>query len=314
MARGGIGVKGLVLALAGLGLAASLPLAAAAPYPPRADSGVSWTNGQVLCDFGAMSPSVVVSPLASHGAGMTLGGMTVDEMAPSGSVVASAGLASAVWNVSNRSTDDAYNLAYSARVPVVAAGAAGPAVGSVDLGVNFILPAYEGSRSGPTNVVTVAFSMANWSWQAAGDHLVLGFAASASSPTDEHLTPTTATGWLLASNSNSSGSALERLGLNGTGSMSNATDSGVPVSAAGSVSFASPELAAVAVAFSEEAGAFRTMSYDVQIEVSLPTTVAGIPLADLLAVGMAGVLVSVGIAAATRRIRRAPSSLIYAEE
>jgi len=314
MVRGGIGVTGLVLALAGLGLAAVLPTAAAAHYPPRADAGVSWTNGQVLCDFGATSPSVQVSPLASHDAGMTLGSMNLDEMAPSGSVVASAALAGVVWNVSNRSTDDAYDLAYSAHVPVVAAGTAGPAVGSVDLRVDFVLPSYQGSTSGPTNVVTVAFSMANWSWQAAGDHLLLGFAASATSPTEEHLTPMTATGWLLASNSNRTGSEFERLGLNGTGSMSNSTASGVPVVADGSVSFPSAELAAVTVAFSDEAGTFRAMTYDVEIEVTLPTTVAGIPLVDLLAVGSAGVIVSVGIAAASRRLRRAPSTLIYAEE
>ena len=312
------GVGGAIIltsAMALLLVGALSPAGASAPYPPEpAASGASWTNGQVLCQFGSTVPSVGVSALGSTDAGMTVSNLSIDELSPGGAIVATAHLAGAAWNVSNRSTDDAYDLAYTMHAPVMPASGTGPALGSVDLRVDFVLPAYGGSPDGPMNVVSVSFEIDNWSWQSASDHLALGFNASASAPTSEHLTATEAPGWLMVSTSNASGAELEQLGTNSTAAVSTPTALPAQVSANASVVLDSAVLARVTVAFGREVASYGSLAFTARIGVQLPSTVAGIPVLDLVGAAVAGVVVSAGVALAARRIRRKPSSLIYVEE
>ncbi len=305
----------LAVAIALGTLLAGAPLAAATSSAPVwAADPVSWTNGLVLCQFASTRPAVVVSALDLNKTGLsvTLGGM--DELRGDGSVAAVAELSNATWVVSNLSTDAAYNLSFSVHAPLVAATGPATPIGSVDLRVQFILPVYGNSPVGPTDTVIVRLSVTNWTWQAAGDHLSALFVVSPTSVAAEHLTPTTAAGWLISSDSNSSGQELERMGANSTAVASLASGGPTSISATPTLSMLSPTAATLAVEFGTAAGAFRSLEFTAHVGIVTPPTVLGIPLPELLAVTAAAILVSLLMAASARRLRRRPSDLIYVEE
>jgi hypothetical protein len=314
--EGGVGGAIFLTTAMALLLVGSLsPAGALAPYPPHPANPVSsWSNGEVLCQFGSSRPSVGVSALGRTDAGMTVDDLAFEEASPGGSEVAVANLTASSWTVSNRSTDDAYDLSYGTTAELMPADGSGPAIGSADLRVDFILPAYEGSPDGSMNVVNVSFTISNWTWQSPDDHLVLAFDASASSPATEHLAATSAPGWLMVTSSNATGAELESLGLASTANASATAGAPTTVDANGTVAFASPALAHVTIAFGTEAKGFGSLAFTARVGVQLPATVAGVPTADLLAAGAAGVAASLAIAGVTRRVRRRPSRLIYAEE
>ncbi len=315
MTRGGEVGLGSLLALSLLLLVGvSAPAAAAASYPPPSVTGTMWENGQVLCQFGATMPTVGVSAVAAPDAGVSLSGVSLEERAPNGTTMATAELGGSTWTVANLSDSDGYDLAYTLHAGLEAGLGTGPSIGSADLGVAFVLPAYSGSPDGPTNVVGAIFTVANWSWVSPSDHLVLAFTISSGSPGTEHLATTTAAGWLLVGAANGTGAELDQVGINATANATNATASAVSVPVQGSVVLASSEEATVTVTLGSSAGAFRAVSFAARIGVTIPSTVAGIPIADLAAAGVAGIVASIGIALATRRIRQTPSRLIYAEE
>lgn len=308
------GFRGLALGTSLLAaLLALVPLvAAAAPYAPHADGTYEWTNGMVLCQFAATSPSVVVSARNLTGTGMTISNLTVSEVDPAGATVATASPAGLGWNVSNLSWPDAYALGYSVVAPI--SGPTATPLGSVDLQVEFLLPTVAALPLGPFDTVQVVFSVGNWSWQAAADHLVLTFVASASFPSAEHLAATDSAGWLVASVANDSGSELDRLGANATAQATSASHASSTIGASPSLGDLSARTAGISVSFSSAAGSFASLQYVARVGIVLPATVAGIPIADLAAVGIAAVLVSVAVAMTTRRLRGRPSRLIYVDE
>lgn len=306
-------ILGATVLLAGVALLGGLgPLASATPYGPG--DPVSWTNGLVLCQFAASRPSVGVSALSLNNSGVTVSMLNVSEVGADQTVKAYASMETAVWQATNLSTDEAYDLAYSADVPVVSAAGTSPTVGSAKLSVSFVLPAYAGSPSGPADTVNVVFSVVNWSWLAPGDHLVVSFGATPSFPTEEHLSAATAAGWLLASSSTASGTELERIGAAATATAVSASGASVTVPANSSAVVSSPTSAQLAVAFGASAGEFTSLSFTAKVGIVLPSTVAGIPLTELAASGAAAVLVSLLVAATTRRLRKKPSKLIYVTE
>ena len=288
----------------------------AAPYPPRAGGSLAWTNGMVLCQFAASAPSVVVSARNLTGTGMTVSNLTVSEVDPAGATMATAASGGLAWNVSNLSWSDAYALGYSVAAPI-SGGSGGPAatpLGSVDLGVEFLLPETAGLPLGPLDTVQVVFSVDNWSWQAVGDHLVLAFATAASFPSTEHLVATSSPGWLVASAANSSGAELDRLGANSSAEAASASHVNSTIAAAPSLVSLTARTAEVSVNLSSAAGSFASLVFSARVGVVLPATVAGIPVADLAAAGIAAGLVSVAVALTTRRLRGRPSRLVYADE
>lgn len=291
------------------------------PLVPEASAGsygtgdpVSWTNGMVLCQFAAHSPSANVSALGRSGTGVTFSVLNVSEVRPNESVAAAADFGGASWTASNLTTEEAYDLSYWVHVPLVAPSDAARPLGSTNLSVDFVLPAYQGSPVGPTDAVNVVLSVVNWTWQAPNDHLVVTFEATPSFPTTEHLNATFAPGWLLASTSNASGIELERVGANVTATVTTTAGSTGTIPANASLALLSPARAQVTVAFGTASGAIRSFTYVTRVGVILPTSVGGIPLDELAAVGTAGVLVSVLVAATARRLRRKPSKLIYVTE
>lgn len=308
---GGFAASILLVAALSLLVAVS-PAVSASSY--GSGGPVSWTNGLVLCQFSPSTPMVGVSSLGLNGTGITMGALSVSEVRPNQSVAAVAQLSALDWHVANLSTEDGYDLAYSVQVPLMGASGTGPTLGSADLSFDFILPAYQGSPEGPTNTVDVLVSIANWTWQAVGDHLVMTFGAWPSFPTGESLSASTAAGWLLAGTSNSSGAELERVGLNTTASATTLSGAPATVAANGSLALASPEQASLSVSFGASAGTFTSLLFTAQIGVVLPATIAGVPIGELAAAGAAAAAVSLLAAGATRRLRRRPSKLIYVTE
>ncbi len=273
---------------------------------------VGWTNGTVLCEFGSSEPAVGVSALSVAQSGLTAWMAGLAEVRPNGSVAASAELSGRTWTVANLSTDDAYDLAFSILAPISAG--AGGVIGSVNLSVQFVLPAYNGSPDGAVDEVTVLVAESGWAWQSAGDHLEMTVGASPSVPATEHLAASAAAGWTLSSFANSSGVERERLGFDSTARVNSTGGASTVIPANASLDLTSPESATVAVDFGTGAGAYSSLEFTAHVGVVLPATVAGIPLPELVAAIGAGALVSLLVAVSARRLRRRPSRLIYAED
>ena len=302
---------GIVLASAVL-LGGLSPVVSASPYGPG--DPVSWTNGLVLCQFAEDWPSVAVSALSLNGTGVTVAVLNVSEVRANQSLAAYASMGGLPWRASNLSTEDAYDLAYSIEAPVVSSSGSPRTVGSAELSVRFVLPAYSGSPSGSTDIVNVVFSVVNWTWLAPGDHLVVAFSATPSFPGKEQLNTTSAPGWLISSRSTTTGSELERVGANATASATTGAGALTTVVANSTVQIISPESARLAVAFGTSAGEFTSLGFTAKVGIVVPSAVAGIPLTELAASGAAAVLVSLLVAAAARRLRKKPSKLVYVTE
>jgi hypothetical protein len=288
------------------------PTAAASSY--RTTDPIAWSNGIVLCQFAPGSPSVAVSHSGVSGTGVTVSLSSLVEATPAQSTVGSANLSGLTWSVANLSTEDAYDLEYSAYAAVVTNSSPPSSIGGVELLVQFVLPAYRGSPEGSTDQVSVEISVVNWTWQSGSDHLVLAFAVAPSFPTSEHLNATAARGWLLASTSNDSGQVLEQVGANASAEVTPRSGPTATVAANATVEIPSPSWGELSVAFGDSAGAYTSLSYEAQVGIEIPSKVVGIPLSEFVAAAAAGALVSVAVAVVTRRIRRQPSKLIYVDK
>lgn len=302
----------------GLALAAVLlllaPSAAAAPGLPGWTNATpeSWTNGLVLCDFAATSPTVAVSALAREGSGLTLLPTSFVELRSNGSVAAVANVTAVVWAVANRSTDDAYDLHYSAHVELTAPTPSTTPVGSADLAVDFVLPAYHDSPAGATDQVAVNLTVSNWTWQATGDALEIGFGAWPTYAGSETLLPAASDGWLLTSRSNATGADFEQFGVASEAEAEPAQGPATNVTATARATV-SDTFASISVAFAA-AGEFRALAFTAHVGVILPATIAGIPTYEFVLVVAAGAVTTVALAGLVRHVRRRPSNLAYVDE
>jgi hypothetical protein len=301
---------------AGTGLAVFALLLAASPALAWGDyqDPVAWTNGTVLCQFAASTPMVGVSALSVRESGLTASLVGLSEVRANGSVAATADLSGQAWNVANLSDDDAYDLEFTITAPIEAAPSSAGTVGSVNLSVQFVLPAYDGSPDGAVDQVMIVVAETGWTWQGPGDHLEMILGAAPTVSSTEHLVASTAAGWLLSSVANASGTEREQLGTNSTALVSSPGRPGTTVAANASLALPSSEQATVAVAFGSGAGEFSALTFVSRVGVVLPATIAGIPLPELLAAAGAATLVSILVAVGARRLRRRPSRLIYAED
>jgi hypothetical protein len=275
---------------------------------------IAWSNGEVLCEFAPSSALVAISAVNVQPSGLTASMVELAEAHADGSIVATADLAAANWSFENASTEDEFDLAYSVTVPITSAGGSAAPVGTVNVSVNFVLPAYEGSPAGASDTVAVEIGISGWTWQAPDDHLVLTMGAAPSFPDSSRVTAANETGWTVAGQANATGADQERLGVNSSATATAANGSKVPVGAAAALSLWSPQWATVTVSFAASAGEFASLAASARVGVVLPATIAGIPTPELVAAAGAAVLLSVLVAAGTRRLRRKPSSLVYAED
>ncbi len=296
---------GLLLLL----LAASVASAGAAwsSDPP------SWSNGSVLCQFNATSPSVAVSAVALPGTGLDLGLAQIAELHSNGAPVAYANLSGIAWTVENASTDDVYELAYSASVPVVPVGSSTP-VGDAEIGLNVSVPAY-GSENDSWRV-SAGLAIVVWPWQGTNEALTVEFAVAPALGAAEHLAPPSSGPGLVAGEANATGTPLQWIVANS--SAADRTPSGTPgtLNATPGVHLTSPSQATLEVALGPTPGHPGSIAYGLSIGIGRPSTatVAGIPLADLLATALGGVAVCAVLSAALREVRRRPSPLVYVEE
>lgn len=287
--------------------------AASATWAPP--DPLAWSNGIVLCEFSPVAPSVNVSAVSLSETGLTvnLGGMT--EVRPDGSAVAVANLSNVAWQVANLSTDDAFDLAFIATsVPLVAPTASAPVVGSVDLRVDFVLPAYASSPDVSTDVVSAVLTVSNWTWQAAGDHLAADLSSWVTYPGSERLTGPGAPSRMITGTSTGSQGDLQWMGFAPNATVVSPGGNSSTVSASPQLEGLTSGAASVTVAFGASAGEFRSLVFVTQVGVILPTAIAGIPTVDFLAVAGAAAGTSLVVAVVAHRVRRRPSRLTYAEE
>jgi hypothetical protein len=300
---------------AGIALAAfAVLLIAATALASSWYEPTGWTNGTVLCEFGSASPEVAVSALSVPESGISTWLVGLSELHANGSVAGTADLSGVSWSVENRSNDDAYVLAFTAEAPIERGSEPVGSGGSVELSLSFVLPAYDGSPLGPVDEVAVLFAENGWTWQGSGDHLVLALAAAPSFPTSSHVAASTESGWTLVGQSNATGAEQERLGFDARANVTEPNGSTNSLAASTSLDLVAAQSATVAVSFATSAGEYANLSFDGRVGVVLPTTVAGIPLPELVAAVGAGGLVSLLVAVGARRVRRRPSRLVYADE
>ena len=308
--------RGVALARAGAVLGALL-LALMLLAPAEASSAwapdpVQWTNGVVLCKFPTAAPTVSVSANDLNGTGLTMGLANLVELRPGGLVAASADLAAASWNVTNASNDDEYDLAFTAIVPILVPSS-GQTSGSTDLAINYVLPAYEETTTTELNVVALELNVTNWTWQSPSDSLAASFAASPAFPATEHLAPGRPATWLLTSVETSSNDTLEWMQPGAEATASSGSGATSNISAVPTLDLGSASAGTVSVAFAP-AGAYRSLSYDSQIGIVLPATVAGIPIVDFALVAGIAIAASLAVAGVVVRVRARPSRIIYADE
>lgn len=287
---------------------------AASATPGWGPDSVSWTNGLVLCQFSASRPSVNVSAFGLNGTGLAVGVVGMEEIRPDGSIAATANLTGATWDISNASTDQAYDLAFTAEVAVDSTASGSTPVGTADVRVDFVLPVYTDASGGSGATVMTTLSITNWTWQGAGDSLEIGYSAAPAFPLAEHLAASAEPGWLLTSVSSSSGRTLEWLQPGSSALAQASSGASVNVSATPALALRSPASGTVNVVFGSSAGSFRSLTYASDVGIVLPPTIAGIPTVDFVIVAAVAAASSLAIAAVTRRIRARPSRLIYAEE
>ena len=186
-------------------------------------------------------------------------------------------------------------------------------VGAAQVRVDFVLPAYAEEGSGPVDTVTVNLSLSEWPWQAAGDHLMFSFSAWPNFAVAEHLAIGTSPSSLLSGVSTPSGAAFEEMAA-ATHAVANATGPAPKNITAAPIASGTPSLGGVSVTMGSAAGEYSSLNYSATVRVLFPTSIAGIPTIDLVAVGGTATLISLLVATGARRLRRRPSDLTYVEE
>ncbi len=316
--RGAIGVRrpGSLRSGAVLGgvlvLATLLTCAGVAPASTWADPAIDWSNGLVLCEFDASLPTVSVSALARAQTGLSVTVTSISEVDPAGDLVASSNLSSAAWTYQNLSTEDAYDLEYTAAAPVITVSSAPGMLPSASVRVDYVLPAYAGSPSGPEELVATDLAVSNWPWQADNDHLVLTLAFWPSFPDSERLALGVAPASLVSGVSIATGATFEEWAGGSTAGVNAGGANATNVSATPTVAGSSAS-AAVTVVFGATAGAFAELNYSGEVRVLFPSSIAGIPTPELLLVGGTAALAVVGVAVGARVLRRRPSDLVYVD-
>jgi len=237
----------------------------------------------------------------------------IDEIQPDGSVVAAAAMSLANWSMRNASSPDTFDMSYAAHVAVRSVGVNSAVVGSVDVRMDYVLPAYRDSS--PTNLaaVTAQLLISNWTWQGAGDRLAVQVPLSPTDPATEHLSAPSPAGTLVSSVDNATGIVREYFQI---AELANATSTvGTQISVAVVPSLAIlPGIGTVALTIGTGAGEFRSIVYDAEMGIPLPASVAGIPIYEFALVGLGATVISILVAAGARSIRRRPSDLMYVEE
>lgn len=309
------------LALLALGL---LPPTAAAggvaapPAGPTSYSPTSWNNSAVLCRFNAETPGATISALGAPSDGLTIGLGTITESSAVVPVAATASLSAVVWTTVNTSSPTAYSLAYYAEVPVRTV--LDLPLGTANVTIEFDLP--RTSASSELAMDTVAFSMtvAGWPWQALFPDISANLTFAVAAPSTEHLSVDTSVGMLVESVANRTGAPAAYFAMPSTANATSPGGTTAPISLSGAMETLGPLGGVLSVSFGHSAANASSFGFSAPMVVVPPGPVLSlpggvhVPVVDLVAVIAAATVVSLAIAGATRRVRRAPSDLEFVEE
>lgn len=292
-------------------LALSLPASGSRGAAGWPNQDLSWGNGLVVCNFTADRPTVSVSAEGVASSGVSVSLSSIEESAANGTPVAVASLDGLAWQPSNRSTADLYDLEDSVRAPIEKVGDP-PAVGSVEVHVDYELPAYSDAPSTDLRDVTMEVRVSNWTWQLPGDRLVLelsvwptfaGTERLSGSDSGQGITSTaipsgpTREFFDASAEANTSGPVL--------GSSRTAVTSRMDIHDSG---------ATVSLWIGGTAGEFSGLSYLATLGIPAAPSILGIPWYDYGLVMAGAAAASAGLAVVARKVRRRPSDLVFVEE
>lgn len=298
-----------------LSLAASPLAAGSAAGTDWSSSDLAWTNGVTLCVFAGGSPTVSVSALSVAGSGLSVSFESITEVGPSGAAVGTASLTSASWTVQNASTPDEFDMSYRVQGQVVAPNDSSRVLGSVDVAVDYLLPAYSESPGTNLESVTEKIVVSNWTWQGAGDRLVLNAQLWPTYSALERISNASGASGPLTSVALGSSTVRESLSGNRTANVSLSSGGSVVVPVTPEVTVLSGGTAAsVALSVGSGGGAFRSVAYSLLVGVYPPGVIAGVPLYELVVAGGTGSAIVAILGFGARRLRRRPSDLVFAEE
>jgi hypothetical protein len=260
--------------------------------------------------FSPAEPSVAVSSPNVSESGLQASGASLREVSPSGSTVAVANFSGANWTRSDESTDDVYDMAYSASV-VVTNPSTSTVLGSTSIELQYLLPAY--ADAGNANAVTIQLAMEHWPWQSANDVIALESALAPAYPSTERLTIPNGTTDQVVSAARTNGAARETLTVGTAATVTNAEGASVNISVTPSITVA-PSTGTYVATFASSAGEFQSLAYGTTISVPVPATIAGIPVIDFVVVGVAAAAIASLVGAGTIVIRRPEDDLTYVDD
>jgi hypothetical protein len=249
--RGRTGSAGLAVVLT-IALAGLLAVSAPSARATWSSAPVAWTNGVVLCSFSSAVPEVAVSASGLNQSGISASVGLIEEVSEAGSPVARALTTGAAWTVTNQSGESTFDLEYSAHLPVRSVPT-GAVVGSVDVRVDFVLPAYTEAPSDNLSSVELEVEISNWTWQASGDALELLLPIAPAFSSTEHLALAAGASLRLLSVANASGTPREQLVIPQSATASSGSASFIAVNVTPSLSV-QPANASVTLRFGTNAG------------------------------------------------------------
>jgi len=312
------GVAAVVITLLVLGLPSALA-APASTTPPSGETAM-WDNGVVVCEFGTTAPSVTAEANGSTAAGMWVGLDSLTATSVAGLITETADLSATSWSVLNLSTATQYSLGYTTEVPVTTL--LGLSLGTANVTVTFSLADSAFASSAQNRTVGIGLSVVGWPLDVLSSNMTAELSFRPANASAEHLAASTTGTTGIASVENATGATDAYLNASSTGVIESSGGilSTIPVVSA--VLGLSVGSATLAVSFGAPATTASSVQYETALQVVSAETPrhshlplpGHLPTADFVAAAGAAVLVSLGLAGATRRVRRSPSDLEYVEE
>jgi hypothetical protein len=281
---------------------------AQAAYTGQGSQSYGWTNGTVMCVFGATLPSVTVSATALNGTGIAAALGPITEVSPSGVPIAMAVPSTIPWEPVNASSSEWLMMNYSQFVSVTNATNPSQTLGQAWVSVSFAL-----NQTPPNatlaDLVAFQLSIQEWPWHSANDSLALSVSTWSADSASEHVTVSSPTSPRVENVNNSNDHVQEyfEAGLTAT------TGIGAVLSVTPHTVLAGG-IATTTLTLGRGAGGASAITYQATLGITPSTPVLGLPLYDYLAVAGGAGLVALVVGVGVRRVREEPSDLTYVEE
>jgi hypothetical protein len=285
------------------------PLAAAGPVAAGgwAPSASSWSNGVLRADFDPHLPAVTVAPARSSVYGLYAGLGALEELSPSGSLVASSSAAATSWSVTPSTAAGVYTMSYGGRMAVLSAAPSRTFLGTVNVLVNFTSSAAADPTSLNSTSVEFTVFAGGWPWVGVQDRLAVGLPVWPNSTSDQHLGWATGAPSRLDCVSNENASSIEYLDWAPTATASSMSGD-APLQVTAMIS-GNQSLSNVLLVFGGQTGGYASLHYDPRVGLTISSKILGLPLYEYVVVGSAAGAVSALAALGFRRSRQRRWSL-----